>query len=473
MTRALVVAAPQTGSGKTTLTLALLRAYRRRGLRAASAKVGPDFIDPRFHEAASGESESRPCVNLDGWAMRRTLLDGLFAELMRADLVLIEGVMGLFDGALEPGVLGRGATADLAKHFGTPVLLVVNAAGLGASAAALVHGFSTFDPDIRLAGLVLNQVGSERHAAILTEALAPLGLPVFGLLPRRPDLARPSRHLGLVQAEEADDLEAFLERAADAVEAHLDLDALLDAAAHRDAGRVAVAGRTEKAWDVAVPPLGQRIAVADDLAFRFAYPHVLRGWRAAGAELLRFSPLADEAPDEAAHAVYLPGGYPELHAGRLAANARFLDGLRRAAARGACVYGECGGYMVLGETLVDAEGQGHRMAGLLATETSFAERGLHLGYRHVIACDGSPWPGTRFRAHEFHYSKPLREADASLFANAGGARRGRVMGSYLHLIDQAAAAPGSRFGPSAEPIEPASARRSRKASHDAARSSAS
>ncbi|MDQ4062108.1 MAG: cobyrinate a,c-diamide synthase, partial [Pseudomonadota bacterium] len=341
---------------------------------------------------------------------------------------------GLFDGASEPGVAGRGSTAEVAKHLRLAVVLVVNAAGLGHSVAALVQGFSGFDPDVGIAGLLLNNVGSERHAAILAEALEPLGLAIFGRLPRSPGMARPSRHLGLVQAGEAEDLEAFLERAADLVEAHLDLDGLLATARP-------VEVRTVRPVPP-LPPLGQRIAVADDIAFRFAYPHVLQGWREAGAEILPFSPLADEVPDRAADAVYLPGGYPELHAGRLAANARFLHGLRQAAARDALVYGECGGYMVLGEALIDQDGLGHPMAGLLAVETSFAARKLRLGYRHVVGRAASPWAGMAFRAHEFHYSHVVREADAPLFERlcdgAGfGARRRRVMGSYLHLIDQA------------------------------------
>ena len=434
MARALLVAAPQTGAGKTTLTLALLRAFRRRGLAVAAGKVGPDHIDPRFHEAASGA----PCLNLDGWAMRAELLENLFGRLGRdRDLVVVEGVMGLFDGASEPGVAGRGSTAEVAKHLRLAVVLVVNAAGLGHSVAALVRGFAGFDPDVAIAGLVLNNVGSERHAAILAEALEPLGLAIFGRLPRSPGLARPSRHLGLVQAEEAEDLEAFLERAADLVEAHLDLDGLLAAARP-------VEPRTAEP-EPPLPPLGRRIAVADDVAFRFAYPHVLLGWREAGAEILPFNPLADEAPDGAADAVYLPGGYPELHAGRLAANARFMSGVAQAAARGALIYGECGGYMVLGESLVDQDGVCHRMAGLLAVETSFAARRLRLGYRQVVGRDGSPWAGMAFRAHEFHYSHAVRETEAPLFEGlrngAGfGARRGRVMGSYLHLIDRAGSA---------------------------------
>jgi len=428
MARALVIGAPRTGSGKTMLTLALLRAARRRGLDVGSAKVGPDFIDPRYHAAAGGA----PCVNLDGWAMRPELIDALAAGLGRHDLVLIEGVMGLFDGAEEPGA-GTGSTAEIARRLGAPVLLVIDAAGLGQSVAALAQGFARHDPGVELAGIVLNNVSSDRHRRILAGALESTGLPLLGGLPHDPRLARPSRHLGLVQAEEAADLEAFLDGAAAFVSTHLDLDALFG----RAGGLVQRAAPAAPA----LAPLGQRIAVADDTAFRFAYPHILAGWRRAGAEILPFSPLADEAPDPA---VFLPGRYPELHAGALAGAGAFRAGLRRAAAGGAAVYGECGGYMVLGEGLVDGEGRRHEMLGLLRLETSFADRQRHLGYRAALLAGAGPLgpAGAGFRAHEFHYSRPLAERGEPLFRSpdggaAYGLREGGVMGSYLHLIDRA------------------------------------
>lgn len=431
MSGALLLAAPRTGSGKTTLTLALLRALKRRGHAVASAKTGPDHIDPRFHEAASGA----PCLNLDPWAMRGETLDAIAGVLAVRDLALIEGVMGLFDGAARPGAEGRrGATAEIAARFGVPVILVVDASGMGHSAAALVEGFARHDPRVRIAGLLVNNVASPRHAGILSEALAPLGLPLLGLVPRAPAIARPSRHLGLVQAGETPDLDAFIERAAAHVAANVDIDRL--------AG-LAKPLRLRAAASMPLPPLGQRIAIAEDTAFRFAYPHVLEGWRRAGAELAFFSPLADEAPDPAADAVYLPGGYPELHAGRLAANAAFRAGLRAAASRGARLFGECGGYMVLGEGLEDGDGARHEMAGLLAVETSMAKARLHLGYAHVEAAPGAPLSGA-FRAHEFHYAATLRQAGRPLFrcletGAAHGLVSGSVAGSFLHLVDQSEA----------------------------------
>jgi cobyrinic acid a,c-diamide synthase len=428
----LVVAAARSGSGKTVLTLALLRAFRKLGLRVASAKIGPDFIDPRYHEAATGRS----CINLDGWAMRPALLHALAAALAESEFVLVEGVMGLFDAAEEPGV-GAGSTAEIAKALGLPVLLVLDTAGMGQSIAALAAGFQRHDTELRIAGIVLNNVASDRHQRILLAALAPVGIPVLAVVPRDRALARPSRHLGLVQAGETDDLEGFLERAASIVTRHADLDGILAAAASPFPATI------DKESVAALPPLGQRIAVASDVAFSFAYPHVLDGWRKAAAEITAFSPLADEAPDAAADAVFLPGGYPELHAGQLAAAARFRSGLAAAAGRGAAVYGECGGYMALGQGIVDAEGSRHAMAGLLGVETSFVERTLCLGYRHVALTADGPLgeAGDRYRAHEFHYSAALEERGSPLFrqVNDGklvGLRQGRVMGSYLHLIDR-------------------------------------
>lgn len=434
MTRGLLIAAPASGSGKTLITLALLRHFRNGGRAVASVKVGPDYIDPAFHRAAS----ERPCLNLDSWAMRpATLAAALQRAGEGAEMVLGEGVMGLFDGA---GPEGRGSTAELAARLGWPVLLVVDAGGMGASAAALVEGFLGHRPEPQIAGVIFNRVGSPAHAELLRQACGHLPLPVLGALRRRSDLVLPSRHLGLVQAAEHADLEAFLEAAAAAVAEDLDVEAL---------PALALPARLEPgAGPAPLPPLGQRIAVAQDEAFAFVYPLILEGWRATGAELSFFSPLADEAPEAAADAVFLPGGYPELQAGRLAGNTGFLTGLRAAAARGAAVYGECGGYMVLGHELVDAEGRGHAMAGLLPIITSFAEPRLSLGYREAeLAADGPLGvDGTVFRGHEFHYAvqgagpggPPLfRGRDAqSRDLGALGCRKGAVSGSFLHLIDR-------------------------------------
>lgn len=423
MTKALILAAPSSGSGKTTLTLGLLRALAQSGHAVRGAKSGPDYIDPRFHEAATGGT---PCVNLDAWAMTPQRLSAL---LHGADTVIVEGAMGLFDGAPPEG---KGATADLARHFGAPVVLVVDASHMAHSVAALVAGFARHDPAVKVTGVILNKVGSIRHETMLRRALAPLGLPVLGAVPRDATLATPSRHLGLVQAGERADLDTFIDRAADAVRAAVDLDALVGLAA--PIATLPQGPRT-------APP-AQTIAVAQDAAFAFAYPHLLADWRAGGAELRFFSPLADEAPP-ICDLVILPGGYPELHAGRLAANHRFLQGLQEAAARRA-VYGECGGYMVLGDGLIDAAGKRHKMAGLLRLETSFATRKLHLGYRTARA-DHGPFAGA-WRAHEFHYATTLMADGAPLFTardaedtdlGPQGLRQGSVSGSFLHLIDRA------------------------------------
>jgi cobyrinic acid a,c-diamide synthase len=429
---ALIVAAPASASGKTTFTLGLLRHMRNAGRRVGSFKVGPDYIDPAFHAAASG----RACVNLDPWAMRTAMLDHLIARAARdSDLVIGEGVMGLFDGASD----GSGSTADLAARFGIPVLLVIDVRGQGASAAALAHGFASFRDDVEIAGIVLNRVGSESHVQMITDACEAVDIPVVGAVPRDEALALPDRHLGLVQAGERADLEAFLDRAAAIVGAAIDEDTI---------STIARPFRTITGEPAApIMPFGQRLAVARDTAFAFAYPHLLEAWRANGAEILPFSPLANEAPDVGADAVFLPGGYPELHVERLAANTTFLTGLRDAAARGAVLYGECGGYMVLGESLTDARGAHHAMAGLLPVETSFAKRKLSLGYRSVrTARSGFLGPaGTAFRGHEFHYATVNREeAENRLFECAdarGGAVgpsghvRGSVAGSFVHLID--------------------------------------
>ncbi len=451
----LILAAPASGSGKTLVTAGLLRHLRRRGTRVAAAKAGPDFIDPTFHAAASGS----PCVNLDVWAMRRSTLAGLVRELEgSAEIVLCEGVMGLFDGTGADGETG--STAELARITGWPVVLVVDARGQGASVAALLRGFADHRKGLPLAGVIFNRVSGERHRALLAGAVARHlpGLAILGALPADPALSLPSRHLGLVPAGETAEAEAVIERAAEQTGACLDIGRLL---------ALARSSILEPATtSTGIPPLGRRIAVARDDAFCFRYPALLDGWRWAGAELAFFSPLADEPPDPGADAVYLPGGYPELWAGRLAAAEAFLAGLRRAAAAGQTVYGECGGYMVLGDALIDAGGCARPMAGLLPLATSFAERRLSLGYRAVTLLAGGPFgaAGTTYRGHEFHYATVVREGAADpLWSSqdaagtdlgACGLRRGAVFGSFAHLIDRSEPEPQPPNDNTGAPSEP-------------------
>ena len=415
--KGVVLAAPASGSGKTVIAAGLVRALRRQGLAVQPFKAGPDYIDAGFLAAAAG----RPCRNLDLWAMRPgTLAAALGAD---ADIAVVEGVMGLFDGPEG----GGGSTADIAALTGWPVVLVVDCARQGQSAAALLEGFARHRGDIRIAGAVLNRVAGARHEALLRERAG--AVPILAVAPRDPALALPSRHLGLVQAGEHPALEAWLDRAADAVPV-----AAIPFGPLRMTGAPAAGGPP-------LPPLGQHIAVARDQAFAFAYEHVLAGWRRAGAAIAFFSPLADEAPE--GDAVFLPGGYPELHAGRIAAAGRFMEALRR---HQGPVYGECGGYMVLGEGLVDAEGRRHAMAGLLPLETSFADPARRLGYRRLEAREDFPL-GRRFRGHEFHYARTIREGPGEALFEAAdtpgrplgpaGLVRGRVAGSFMHLIDAA------------------------------------
>lgn len=430
---AIIIGAPRSGSGKTSITIGLLRALTRRGLRVRGAKSGPDYIDPGFHAAATG----LPGVNLDSWAMPPALLASLLGEAAgETDIVIIESAMGLFDGI--PGEAGRsGSAADLARLYGLPVLLVLDVSGQSQTAAAVAKGFAAYDPDVRIAGVVLNKLGSDRHKRLAGEAVAALGLPVVGAVLRDASLTMPERHLGLVQAEEHGDLNAQIDRLADAMERSIDLDAFIKLAAPLDN-----AGRD---WSSALRPPGQRVALASDAAFTFIYPHAAAHWRAAGAEIVPFSPLADEGPRKDCDVCWLPGGYPELHSGQLAAAGRFRAAMQAFAADNA-VHGECGGFMVLGETLEDAAGQTHRMLGLLGHSTSFAKRRMNLGYRQaklLEPCALGP-AGTTIRGHEFHYAqvthagadRPLATLADGQGAPLGqaGSLRGRVSGTFFHAI---------------------------------------
>lgn len=428
MTAGVVVAAPRSGAGKTTVALGLMRAFTRRGVKVQPFKAGPDYIDPAFHRAAAG----RPSFNLDGWAMAAdTLLD--IVRRHPADLVVLEGVMGLFD-----GVGGKGATADLAALLGWPVVLVLDVKGQTETAAAIAQGCATYRSDVAVAGVILNRVASPRHLALIAPALERIGMPLLGAISQEARLALPERHLGLVQAGETEELDRRLDGIADVVEAAVDLDAV------RRCARPATMA-TDSAASLGIDPPGQRIAVAQDRAFSFMYPHLLESWRSAGAEILPFSPLADEAPAATSDAVWLPGGYPELHGGTLAAATRFMSGLRQLAQRAVPIHGECGGYMVLGQGIEDADGARHAMAGLLQLETSFAQRRLHLGYRRArlrVDCSLGA-AGAEILGHEFHYARTVSSGDRTLVycrdasgsgVTEAGACRGSVSGTFFHAI---------------------------------------
>ena len=431
----LIISAPASGTGKTTVMLGLLRALRDRGLVVQPYKNGPDYIDPAFHRAASG----RWSFNLDSWAMPVGMLDGMLGQAEGADLVLAEGSMGLFDGVAAPGACGNGATADLALRMGWPVVAVIDASGQAQTAAAVALGLARFRPGVRVAGVILNRIASPRHEALVRRGMDEAGITVLGVLPKQAAIAMPERHLGLVQAEEQPGLQALIAMAATLMREGVDLDAL-----------IAVAATTAKpAPEARIIPPGQRIALARDAAFSFVYPHLLQGWRAAGSEVLPFSPLADQGPDPSADVCWLPGGYPELHAGALAGAAQYRTNLR-AFAEVKPVHGECGGYMAMGEALVDKEGTRHRMAGLLGLVTSYASRKMHLGYRRAVLAQ--PIPGQPMKAtlsgHEFHYSTILEQPDAPLatvsdatgatVAETGSYRLqsggGLSTGTYFHLI---------------------------------------
>ena len=433
----LIIAAPSSGSGKTVVTLGILGALKARGINVASMKAGPDYIDPAFHAKATG----RPCFNLDPWAMRTETLKASVAEQSQgADLLVLEGVMGLFDGA----TLDLGSTADIAKLTGWPVILVVDSRSQGASAAAQVLGFHTYRDDINIAGVIFNRVGSQKHQNVIRASMKRVlpDVPILGMIPWNHNLELPSRHLGLIQAAEQDGLKKILDSSADCIERHVDMGALHDLAS-QNTSSWAASGTVKP-----LPPLGNHIAVAQDEAFAFAYPATLQGWRNQGVELSFFSPLDDQAPDLRADAVFLPGGYPELHAYRLASAQTFLEGVRQAAHNGKAIYGECGGYMALGHSLEDAQGIRHEMLGLLPLQTTFAKRKLHLGYRQLELLNDTPLgaKGTRFRGHEFHYATISHKGiQANLFealdveeTDIGpiGLVVKNVFGSFAHVVDQ-------------------------------------
>lgn len=430
----LVIGATGSGLGKTSVTLALIAAFRRRGLCVQTLKAGPDFLDPTWLTQVSG----RPCYNLDGWMCGRPYVESLFHRAARgADIALIEGVMGLFDGA-DPVALD-GSTAELARWLNAPVLLVVDAHGMARSVAAIVSGFARFEPGVTVAGVIANSCGSERHAAWIAESLRAADLPpLVGTLPRGALPSLPSRHLGLVAASSSVSLDEF----ANAADRHLALDAILAVAQ----GAASIA---EPEPFAAVNETTVRLGLAQDAAFHFYYPDNLEALEAAGARLVHFSPLSDPCLPAGLDGLYIGGGYPEEHAAALAANAGMLASVRDFAASGRPVYAECGGLMYLAQGIKTLDEVRHGMAGVLPVWTRMLPRRKALGYVEVSPEEGSLFagPGACLRGHEFHYSEIVdpgaepegwrpayrlrRRREASPVAE--GFQRGRILASYVHL----------------------------------------
>jgi cobyrinic acid a,c-diamide synthase len=438
----IVIAGVASSVGKTTITAGLIAALRQQGLIVQPFKCGPDYIDPTYHECAAG----RPCRNLDAWMLDDAqLLEGFSRACRGADIAVIEGVMGLFDGSNWTDE--RASTAQIAKLLGAPVLLVVDIGGAARSAAAVVLGCQHFDPDLALRGVALNFAGSEGHARGCGEAItAATLLPVLGWLPRDSRLQIPERHLGLVPGSEHLNPSALIAEVAAEINQRFDIAAVIDIA--RTAGELPGAIETQ--------PVEHRqnrhrpiISVARDAAFCFYYPENLELLAEAGAAIEFFSPLRGEAPCPDAAGVYLGGGYPELHGSTLASNSGLWRALKELRARDAPIYAECGGFMVLTQGLIDRDGRRWPMAGLIPGVVRMSDKLAALGYRHAVALRPNLLTddGNALRGHEFRYSSWVRDepvaaeglawqmrgtrADAP--ADSGGFAEGNLLASYLHI----------------------------------------
>ncbi len=430
----LVIAGMASGVGKTTVTVGLCRALRARGLSVAVFKCGPDYLDPTYHERAAG----RPCHNLDGWMMGRAAATATFARASaHADVALVEGMMGLFDGASPTG--DEGSTAEMAKWLDAPVLLVVDASGMARSIAALVGGFAAFDPGLRVAGVVANRAGSRGHVDLLGQAQRMP--PMFGGLTKDGALGFPERHLGLRTAERDVVPDAVLDGWGARVAEAIDLDALLTLA--RSAPPLPAPEMPAVAAAAAAAPARCRIGLAFDDAFHFYYEDNLCRLEALGADLVRFSPSRDaRLPD--VDGLYIGGGYPEVHAATLAANSAMREAVAGFARSGRPIYAECGGLMYLAQAIRGLDGRTHPMVGLLPGTAVMSDRLEALGYVEVETREPSPFgpAGLRFRGHQFRYSR-LEGGDVAAGAytirrrwggevTREGFRTGSVLGSYVH-----------------------------------------
>ena len=440
MTKQLLIAGTHSGVGKTTLTMGLIAALTRRGLRVQPFKVGPDYIDPTYHTLAAG----RACRNFDTWMVPPARAVEMYRRAAQnADVTVIEGVMGLFDGANYTDE--SGSSAEIAKMIGAPVLLVLDVGKMARSAGALATGYLQFDPQLNIAGFIANRCGSENHfRGVKTAIETATGVPVVGWLPKDAGLHIPERHLGLIPTDEQGELTAFVARAAETVEKYFDVPQILSLMSEISAGADDL---PETAPKIVERPPSVTVAVARDAAFSFYYEDNLDLLRAAGAKIAFFSPLTDAQlpPDTAG--IYLGGGFPELYAAQLAQNTSLLAALRRAHRRGMPIYAECGGFMYLTESLVDLDGVSHGMTGLVPGETRMQPKLVGLGYRLVEGMAGNfllP-AGESARGHEFHWStwevSPTKVSPAWIVRSrrnpaqsspAGYARR-NLVASYLHL----------------------------------------
>ncbi|MGB1361060.1 MAG: cobyrinate a,c-diamide synthase [Alphaproteobacteria bacterium] len=432
----ILIGGVSTGSGKTIITASILRALRNRGLKVSGGKVGPDYIDPKFHAVGSGDF----ALNLDGWAMSDETLNRNLATLEQrgSDITIIEGVMGLFDGASD----GSSSSAEIAKKLNLPVILCLDVFGQSSSISAIVKGFDSLDKDIKISGIILTKVGSDKHYQILKDSLAKHlpHIPLIGGLFRNDIFEIKSRHLGLTtpHPDNHTELNAVLDECAKVVEQQLDLNKLIEIA------KPSSATMNDK---IAVPPFAKHISIAYDEALSFFYPYIVQQWKSLGIEVSFSSYLRNDPVDEKADAIYLCGGYPELYLDKLVKGTDFKDSVLKHADKGTFIFGECGGFMALGKSITDKDGKKYETLGLLDLETSFEKRKLQLSYRHMELLNDCNLgkKGDVYKGHEFHYSTIIHQSGEPLFkvkdASNGqmqdvGLINGNVAGSYMHLIEK-------------------------------------
>lgn len=426
----IVIAATQSGSGKTTIVTGLLTALQQRGINVQAFKVGPDYIDPGYHRLASG----RPGCNLDTWLVNKSDIAALFAmESEGTDISVIEGVMGLYDG----GRGGISSTAEMAKLLHAPVVLVIDVKSMGASAAAIAKGFRDYDPDVAFRGVILNRLGSKTHEKMIRQAMKEIGIPVLGAMYRNEKLAMPERHLGLLPVEENKE-KNVLGVMGEAVASQLDLEALLHIACLAEEIDVPNSLRKE------VPKKPKcRIGIARDEAFSFYYSASIRFLEQLGAEIIPFSPLYDQRIP-AVDGLIIGGGFPESFADHLAMNTDMRTSIREAAEKGMPIYAECGGYMYLMEKMKDFEGKAHEMCGVFRGTAAMTKKLQMVGYVEAeLLTDGVLGKkGMKLKGHEFHFSEEEKGEKQRPYRfhkmrnddeyNAGQQRRNAI-GSYLHL----------------------------------------